>query len=245
MKYMFIFLVLFLSCNLFPEMLNYDKVLTNLKGVKYYNKEEFKESENYFNENSINYPREGKLHFNQGNALYKTDKLEEAENEYNMVFRDDEFQEKSVVYQNLGNIKFQQQDFQNAIKYYRNALIENPDNEDARFNYELASRYLQQQQQQQQNQDDKNKEEKKDKQKSQEEKKEQEQKQEQQQQQQKKQKDEEEQKTEKQKQEQIKKDKKKEDAEKMLKALLQKEKEEMKREKQKLNVDKSKSGKYW
>jgi hypothetical protein len=43
----------------------------------------------------------------------------------------------------------------------------------------------------------------------------------------------------------MKKDKKKEDAEKMLKALLQKEKEEMKKEKQKLNVDKSKSGKYW
>jgi tetratricopeptide (TPR) repeat protein len=244
MKSMFIFLILLLSCSLFPEMLNYDKVLTNLKGVKYYNNEEFQESENYFNENSINYPREGKLHFNQGNALYKTGKLEEAENEYNMAFRDDDFKEKSVLYQNLGNIKFQQQDFKNALKHYRNALIENPDNEDARFNYELASRYLQQQQQQQQqqNQDDKNKEEKKEKQKSQEEKKEQEQKQDQQQQ---KQKDEEEQKTEKQKQEQMKKDKKKEDAEKMLKALLQKEKEEMKKEKQKLNVDKSKSGKYW
>ena len=48
-----------------------------------------------------------------------------------------------------------------------------------------------------------------------------------------------------QKKERMKKDKKEEDAEKMLKALLQKEKEEMKKEKQKLNVDKTKSGKYW
>ena len=114
---------------------------------------------------------------------------------------------------------------------YRNALIEDPANEDARYNYELTARLMnRQQQQKQQSKDDK---EKKDKQK------------EQQENQQKQQQDQQQKEEEQQKQEQQKKDQKKEDAEKMLKALLQKEKEEMKKEKAKLNIDKAKKGKYW
>ncbi|MCK4312254.1 MAG: hypothetical protein KAW88_05920 [Candidatus Cloacimonetes bacterium] len=223
MRNLLIFLFILISFNLFAEVLTYDKVFTNLKGIKFYNNDNFEESEKKFSENSINYPKDSQLHFNQGNAQYKNGKLEEAENAYSMTLRDENFKDKSKAYQNLGNVKFQQKDLKNAINNYRNALIENPSNEDARYNYELTARLMnRQQQQKQQSKDDK---EKKDEQK------------EQQQQDQQQKKDEE--------QEQQKKDQKKEDAEKMLKALLQKEKEEMKKEKQKLSVDKTRSGKYW
>lgn len=223
MRNLLIFLFILISFNLFAEVLTYDKVFTNLKGIKFYNNDNFEESEKKFSENSINYPKDSQLHFNQGNAQYKNGKLEEAENAYSMTLRDENFKDKSKAYQNLGNVKFQQKDLKNAINNYRNALIENPSNEDARYNYELTARLMnRQQQQKQQSKDDK---EKKDEQK------------EQQQQDQQQKKDEE--------QEQQKKDQKKEDAEKMLKALLQKEKEEMKKEKAKLNIDKAKKGKYW
>ena len=132
---------------------------------------------------------------------------------------------KSQILQNLGNIKFQQKDYKNAIKYFREALIENPKNEDARFNYELTSKFLQkqQQQEQQQNQDENND----DDEKEQNEEQQQEQQEQQQQQQNEEQKE------------------KKEDAEQMLKAVMQKEKEDMKKEKEKLKVDKIKGGKFW
>ncbi len=246
MKIILLILIGFLSVNIFAEILTYDKVLKNLKGTKFYKKEEFEDANNKFNENAIKNPNDGRLQYNLGNSQYKSGELEAAENSYNLSLRDKEFQDRSLAFQNLGNVKFQQQDYKNAITDYRNALIEDPQNLDARYNYELASRFLQrqqnQQQQQQQNKDDKNKDqEKKEKQQGQDQ-----EKKEQQEQKQEQQKSEEQQKKEQQmKQEQAKKDEKKKDAEKMLKALLQKEKEEMKKEKAKMNVDKAKKGKFW
>ncbi|MCK4655158.1 MAG: tetratricopeptide repeat protein [Candidatus Cloacimonetes bacterium] len=231
MKIGLIIILLIISCSLYSEFLTYDKVFTNLKGIKYYDNENFEDSEKKFIENSVNYPKDSQLHFNQGNAQYKNGKFEEAENAYSIALRDKNFKDKSKAYQNLGNVKFQQKDLKNAINNYRNALIEDPANEDARYNYELTARLMnRQQQQKQQSKDDK---EKKDEQKEQ-------QQQDQQQKEEKKEKEQEQQ-----MKEQQKKDQKKEDAEKMLKALLQKEKEEMKKEKAKLNIDKAKKGKYW
>jgi len=248
MKIILIILIGLISINIFAEILTYDKVLKNLKGTKYYKKEEFEEAKMEFNENAIKNPNDGRLHYNLGNSLYKNGKLEDAENSYNLSLRDQEFQDRSFAYQNLGNVKFEQKDYKNAITNYRNALIEDPQNLNARYNYELASRFLQrqqnQQQQQQQNKDDKNKDqEKKEKQQNQDQEKKEQEKQEQKQDQQKS--EEEKKQEQQQKQEQAKKDEKKKDAEKMLKALLQKEKEEMKKEKAKMNVDKAKKGKFW
>ena len=219
------------------DILTYGKAIQNLKGIKDYDKENYQDSEKKFSDNAIRYPDDSRLHFNQGNAQYKNGKLEDAEHSYNLTLKNQEFNERSKALQNLGNVKFQQKDYKNAIGNYRDALIEDPQNMDARYNYELAARMLQRQQQekQQQNKNDENKDqEKKEQQKDQ---------QQQQDDQQKQQQDKQEQ--QKQEQQDMKKDQKKEDAEKMLKALLQKEKEEMKKEKEKLNVDRTKTGKYW
>ncbi|MCF7793286.1 MAG: tetratricopeptide repeat protein [Candidatus Cloacimonetes bacterium] len=253
MKKKLIILMLISFSLLSAEMLNYDKVLSNLKGIKYYKNGEYDKAGEAFEDNAIQHPNDPRLQFNQGNAQYKNGNLEEAENSYNMALKNPDFKDKSLAHQNLGNVKFQQKDYKNAIKHYRDALIQNPDNLDARYNYELAARMLQKQQQQQQNQqqqqqnDDKkeNEDQQKQQQQQQDQQKKDEEKKDQQQQQKKEenkdQQPQEEQKTEKQKAE----EKKKEDAEKILKALLQKEKEEMKKEKQKMNVDKAKEGKYW
>lgn len=230
---------------MFAEVLNYDKVITNLKGIKEFERKNFTESEKEFSKNSINHPRDGRLHFNLGNSHYKNGKLEDAENDYNLALKDKKFSEKSSIYHNLGNVKFQQQDYKNAINYFRNSLIENPENNDARFNYELTARMLdrqQQQKQQQQNQQDQENQKKNDEQQNQQQdQKEKQEEQDKKQEQKQDQKENQEQK----KQQQMKKDQKKEDAEKMLNALLAKEKEEMKKEKMKMNVDKAKKGKYW
>ena len=53
---------------------------------------------------------------------------------------------------NIGNILGEQQQWDQAAESFRRALRQNPDDEEAKFNFELANRNLQQQQQQQQNQ---------------------------------------------------------------------------------------------
>ncbi len=243
-----ILLILLLSFStLFSDVVNYDKVIRNLKGVKSYEKEDFENSEDNFERNAIKYPKDSRLHFNQANAQVKNGLLEEAEQNYKLALNNENFKDRSKALQNLGNVKFLQKDYKNAIKNYRDALVEDSQNLDARYNYELAARMLQRQQeqkqQQQQNNDDSDDKEEKEKQEQQ------------QQQQQDKQDDEQKEKQQKQdeqkqdekqeSQEQKLKEQKKEDAEKMLKALLQKEKEEMKKEKEKMNVDRTKTGKYW
>lgn len=246
-KFLILLILLISFSTLFSDVVNYDKVIRNLKGVKSYEKEDFENSERNFERNAIKYPKDSRLHFNQANAQVKNGLLEEAEQNYKLALNNEKFKDRSKALQNLGNVKFLQKDYKNAIKNYRDALVEDPQNHDARYNYELAARMLQRQQEQkqqkEQNKDDnEDEDEEKDKQKQQQQQQEkQDDKQKEKQQKQDEQKQDEKQKS----QEQKLKEQKKEDAEKMLKALLQKEKEEMKKEKEKMNVDRTKTGKYW
>jgi tetratricopeptide (TPR) repeat protein len=158
MKKILFILSLIIASQLCADMLNYDKVLSNLKGLKYYKDEKYEDAEKVFGENSIQYPDDARLHYNAGNAFYRSGKLDEAENSYKLALKDENFSDRSLILQNLGNVKFQQKDFKSAIKNYRDALIADPSNMDARFNYELAARMLQRQQQQQQQQNPEKKE---------------------------------------------------------------------------------------
>ncbi|MFC1478451.1 tetratricopeptide repeat protein [Candidatus Margulisiibacteriota bacterium] len=82
----------------------------------------------------------------------------------NKLTKSDLFQ--ANAHYNLGNTFFQQQGFDDAIKQYERTLKINPEDEDAKFNLELAKKMKQQQQQQQQKQDKKDQKDKKDQQKS-------------------------------------------------------------------------------
>ena len=51
---------------------------------------------------------------------------------------------------NAGNAAFAVQDLEGALAYYRHSLLRNPENEDARFNYEFVKRRIEEQEQQEQ-----------------------------------------------------------------------------------------------
>ena len=53
---------------------------------------------------------------------------------------------------NAGNAAFEARDLQQALNQYRQSLLKNPNNPDAKFNYEYVKRQLEQQQNQQQQQ---------------------------------------------------------------------------------------------
>ncbi len=237
-------IMLVLVCFLNAELLNYNKVITNSEANKKYKENDFSAAQEKYQSNAIKHPEEGALHYNLGNSLYKQNKIEDAEAEYKMAMRDQNFTDLSSLYHNMGNIKFQQQDYKNALEYYKKSLVSDPSNINSRYNYELAARYLQkqQEQQQQQNKDQDNKDEKKDQNKQQQ----------QQQQDQDKDKKEEQQKQQQdgedkkeQQQQNIEKTKDEKEAEQVLKAILAKEKEELKKEKEKKTAERQKSGKYW
>ncbi len=65
---------------------------------------------------------------------------------------------RSIAYQQMGAIQFQQKKYQEALQSYKAALKANPGNADARYNYELLKKLTkEQEEQQQQNKDQQNK----------------------------------------------------------------------------------------
>ncbi len=64
--------------------------------------------------------------------------------------------ERADAFYNLGNTQFVQQKLQDALKSYRQSLVLRPDDMEAKYNYALTKKLLEQQQQQNQQNNDQN-----------------------------------------------------------------------------------------
>lgn len=106
-------------------------------------------------------PDNANLYFNLGNALAKTGNHDEAARAYEQYrsMTGNPAQESLADY-NQGRMLTDAENYEEALNYFREALKKNPDDTDARYNYELAKQKLQQQEQnqdqQQQNNQDQN-----------------------------------------------------------------------------------------
>lgn len=96
-------------------------------------------------------PDNPKLHFNLGNALAKMGSTQEAETAFSRykTLVENPADESRADY-NTGKMLTDLEQYDQAISYFREALANNPDDEDARFNYELALQKKQEQQQENQ-----------------------------------------------------------------------------------------------
>ncbi len=88
-------------------------------------------------------------YYNAGNAFHRDGNLESAVMQSKQAAREAEGELAQNSYYNLGNSYFKAEDWPNAIDAYKQALRLNPDDEQAKYNLELALKNLQQQQQQQ------------------------------------------------------------------------------------------------
>lgn len=89
--------------------------------------------------------------FNLGGALYKQDKYEDATQIFDELSSlDIDPMDKAKVFHNLGNSYFKNQKFAESVESYKNALRNNPNDIETKYNLAQAQRMLTQQQQQQQ-----------------------------------------------------------------------------------------------
>ncbi|MCQ2225461.1 MAG: tetratricopeptide repeat protein [Paludibacteraceae bacterium] len=72
----------------------------------------------------------------QANEAYKAEKYSLADSLYNEVLKSEGV--STSLYYNLGNAKYKQNEIGHAILNYERALKLNPNNEDAKFNLEMA-----------------------------------------------------------------------------------------------------------
>src|SRR5690606_20258077 len=81
--------------------------------------------------------------YNLGNTIYKQESYEESKYSYLEVIEKSENKaEKHMAYHNLGNALMQEKNYQAAVDAYKNALRNNPYDEQTRYNFALAKEML-------------------------------------------------------------------------------------------------------
>lgn len=102
--------------------------------------------------------------YNLGNAYYNNATFSEAFGRFKQAGETaDAKTDKHMAYHNMGNVLMKRKEYQKAVEAYKNALRNNPTDEETRYNLALAKEMLKKDQQNKdQNKDDKN-EDKKDK----------------------------------------------------------------------------------
>lgn len=86
--------------------------------------------------------REDGVILNLGHALYKSKETEKAEKFYGMLVESRNNKIKSQAYQQIGKIQFEKKNYEQSLQEYKNALMADPSNEAARYDYELLKKYL-------------------------------------------------------------------------------------------------------
>jgi len=88
-------------------------------------------------------PKKSISAYNLGNAIYKQKQIAEAKYHYAAAIKKAKTrEEKHKAYHNIGNTLMNEKDYSGAVDAYKNALRNNPSDEETRYNYALAKLYL-------------------------------------------------------------------------------------------------------
>lgn len=106
-----------------------------------YRQGRFTEAEKEYAREDMDSPKDVRYRYNRGCAAFQNSDYKGAEAAFSSVLRRTE--DREVRYKaayNLGNTAFKQGDFESAVSHYGRAIQYDPENEDARYNMELALR---------------------------------------------------------------------------------------------------------
>ena len=105
--------------------------------------EDYKEAEKSYRKAISLEPEKEVALFNLGNTHFKDKKYDEASQRF---FQTQKFasskQGKHRAFHNMGNVYMQKKEYQKAVEAYKNALRNNPKDEETRYNYALAKELL-------------------------------------------------------------------------------------------------------
>ena len=133
-----------------------DSEVTNqiYEGNKLLDTQVFDEAEMAFRKALSKSPERTEALYNLGNTHFNEQDYEEAKQRY---FQTQKFADnnssKHHAFHNMGNVFMKQKDYAKAVETYKNALRNNPQDEETRYNYAVAKELLEKEEQQQDNQD--------------------------------------------------------------------------------------------
>jgi tetratricopeptide (TPR) repeat protein len=153
-QFLYILLLLTFAVNAQEKDKNLPKGDENFEAKKYADAEsEYRLSQSKFN-------KKAKSSYNLGTTIYKQKQPGEAKYQFEKAAKDAKTKpEKHKAFHNLGNTLMSEKNYAGAVEAYKNALRNNPADEETRYNYALAKKMLKDNPPK----DDKNKEKNKDK----------------------------------------------------------------------------------
>ena len=116
------------------------------KGNRQYNKGNYEQSIGRYEQALQAAPGQFEAIYNLGNALYKAERFDRAEQTMQQAAADSlrADTERAEAFYNLGNAQFKQQKYQEALENYKQSLRLNPSDMEAKYNYAYTKRLLDQ-----------------------------------------------------------------------------------------------------
>ena len=114
------------------------------KGNRQYNKGNYEQSVGRYEQALQAAPGQFEAIYNLGNALYKAERFDRAEQTMQQAAADSlrADTERAEAFYNLGNAQFKQQKYQEALESYKQSLRLNPSDMEAKYNYAYTKRLL-------------------------------------------------------------------------------------------------------
>ena len=125
------------------------------EGNKEADSEKYSEAEIKYRKALSISPEETKALYNLGNTHFNDKNFDEASQRF---FQTQKFSkdksEKHMAFHNMGNVFMKKKDYAKAVESYKNALRNNPKDDETRYNYALAKELLEKENQKNENKDD-------------------------------------------------------------------------------------------
>ena len=116
----------------------FNKIIFSLdQGLEHYNNQKFDDAKKYYEALIVGNESIPEAHFGKGAASYQLGEFDSARDSFDKSLKSSDDLVKSKAYYNLGNTFYKNNKKEEAIKYYRKALELNPNDKEAKFNYEL------------------------------------------------------------------------------------------------------------
>lgn len=148
MKYIVLFIALAAAgcCEAYGQLYPERKHIRS--GNKDYEKLDYGAAEGDYRAAAAKNPASFGASFNLGDALYKQERFEEAENTFSGLLENTLMtqQQAAKAYHNLGNAQFAQQKLKEAEESYMRSLALNPDDLETKYNLAYVQKLLEEQQ---------------------------------------------------------------------------------------------------
>lgn len=114
------------------------------KGTRQYNKGNYEQAIGRYEEALKAAPGQFEATYDLGNALYKAERFDRAEQTMMQAAADSlrSDTERAEAFYNLGNARFKQQKYKEALESYKQSLRLNPSDQEAKYNYAYTKRLI-------------------------------------------------------------------------------------------------------